>query len=123
MKLPKPNIFLESICNSNAFSPLSQSVKYGALLPMAAVQYVSPSYREAIINGEVKNPCPPGTHICWGTGRHFKGYVCCNDVYEVCDHGVNGRPSCKQSQAAARMMLRQINVFPEEIVHEIGGYV
>jgi hypothetical protein len=56
------------------------------------VRYVSKARHRRIMTGYAPGPCQTG-YLCWGTGKHQRGYECCPSA-DACRVTGDGRPNC-----------------------------
>ncbi len=118
MKIPKQNAVLAleeqrstSYSSNNRYTE-ADNVNY--VTPQ--VTYVSPNHKSNIRDGQY-DPCP-GKKICWGTGKHSKGYECCHPTRENCTHSPTGRPQCEPNNLAAALVTNR--KLAEKGIHEPG---
>jgi hypothetical protein len=118
MKLPRTisscNYSHQTIMEStNNFD--NTHLKIANIIPQ--ITYVSPRHKENIRGGQY-NPCAPNNVICWGIGKHSRGYECCHPTQEDCGHGPTGRPQCDPNRLAAALVINR--KLGDKDFHEAG---
>ena len=118
MKIPNQTALLaletHSLTNIYSHQVHTENVEGNYILPQ--ITYVSPRHKNNIIDGQY-DPCP-GRRICWGTGKHAKGYECCHPTQQICSHTPTGRPQCSPNKLAAALVVNR--KLAEKGMHEPG---
>lgn len=130
MKLPAPiSLQVSALIGTSEHRDSKSTCNDHSLVNISPqINYVSPSYARKIKSGEEPDPCPKGTSACFGTGKHWKGYECCDNYREECGHDATGRPICNiHSKAYASMvtnrLLKNRGIDQPEIGDHVGGFV